>query len=283
MSVQDVAKMYQEGTIKVIKNPKDTFKFGCNQCGNCCTGKMDIMLTPYDIFRIAKGLNITGEEVADKYLSFHIGAESKFPIAMIKFKKPHPFFPLQVCPFINIMNGKPEAKCSVHAFKPFNCAIYPLGRVSKIDVKTGVAEFEYIVQGPDCQCDKTQEHTLEDWLKMFSLEESEKVSLEWTNFLAEATRVTRKVSDLRLEMAEMIYNVLVQLIYVKYDPKTSKEPYEEMIDKLAKAKELLSKFNELSEAFGNPKFNESSGDYDMKTPGPEKLKALMESIKSKSF
>ena len=32
----------------------DTFKFNCTLCGKCCKDREDILLTPRDIFRLAK-------------------------------------------------------------------------------------------------------------------------------------------------------------------------------------------------------------------------------------
>ena len=33
--------------------PGQTFRFHCTQCGDCCRNREDILLTPYDLFRIA--------------------------------------------------------------------------------------------------------------------------------------------------------------------------------------------------------------------------------------
>ena len=37
----------------------DEFPFGCSMCGKCCINREDIMLTPRDIFRMAKELKMT--------------------------------------------------------------------------------------------------------------------------------------------------------------------------------------------------------------------------------
>lgn len=37
-------------------NADDSFKFHCTQCGKCCINRDDILLSPQDLFRIAKKL-----------------------------------------------------------------------------------------------------------------------------------------------------------------------------------------------------------------------------------
>lgn len=40
----------------------DIFVFHCTQCGKCCIHREDILLSPKDLFHIAKKLKITPEE-----------------------------------------------------------------------------------------------------------------------------------------------------------------------------------------------------------------------------
>ena len=39
--------------------PDDTFTFHCTQCGKCCIHREDILLSPKDLFNIAKKFQIT--------------------------------------------------------------------------------------------------------------------------------------------------------------------------------------------------------------------------------
>ena len=40
----------------------DTFKFHCDQCGKCCTHWDDIILSPMDIFKMARELKKSAKE-----------------------------------------------------------------------------------------------------------------------------------------------------------------------------------------------------------------------------
>ena len=58
----------------------DTFKFHCDQCGKCCTHREDIILSPMDIFKMAKELNIAPTDFFREYCVTHIGDNSRMPI-----------------------------------------------------------------------------------------------------------------------------------------------------------------------------------------------------------
>lgn len=47
--------------------PDSSFRFHCTQCGKCCINRDDIILSPLDLFRIAKELNLSMEEVLKQY------------------------------------------------------------------------------------------------------------------------------------------------------------------------------------------------------------------------
>ena len=52
----------------------DTFKFKCQQCGQCCMNRHDIIINPFDVYNGAKYLGITPEEFIITYLHADLGA-----------------------------------------------------------------------------------------------------------------------------------------------------------------------------------------------------------------
>lgn len=52
----------------------DTFSFSCNQCGKCCINREDILLSPFDLYRMSKKLNMTPNEFVAQYGEAYIGA-----------------------------------------------------------------------------------------------------------------------------------------------------------------------------------------------------------------
>lgn len=91
---------------------QDTFWFKCNGCGECCKHREDILLTPYDIFRICRFLRVKLDEFIETYCNLYIGSNSKLPIVSLRTSS--------VCFFL--MHGK----CLIHEVKPTVCALYPL-------------------------------------------------------------------------------------------------------------------------------------------------------------
>ncbi len=51
----------------------DTFEFECRQCGQCCHNRNDLILTAYDIFRIARHMSAAPLGIIEKYCESYIG------------------------------------------------------------------------------------------------------------------------------------------------------------------------------------------------------------------
>ena len=58
----------------------DTFAFHCTQCGKCCIHRTDIILSPRDIFKMAKELKLSNSDFLRKYCSMHIGPTSRMSL-----------------------------------------------------------------------------------------------------------------------------------------------------------------------------------------------------------
>lgn len=56
--MDEVIKEAIKGYGAKIVELEDRFEFHCTQCGKCCTNREDILLTPRDLFRAAKELNM---------------------------------------------------------------------------------------------------------------------------------------------------------------------------------------------------------------------------------
>ncbi len=161
-----IAEQYERGELPVLGR-KDTFEFACIQCGECCRNREDILLNPFDIFRLCKAKEMTVVEFFKKYCELYTGESSKLPLAIIKFRPVYEFGSDRVigtrCPFLGQKDGLHF--CRVHKDKPFVCFSYPLGRVQKCKAKP-----EYILQ-TDGTCKgamKAKEEgihqVVEDWM-----------------------------------------------------------------------------------------------------------------------
>lgn len=123
----------------------DTFCFSCTpdkECFTACCHDLNLVLMPYDIFRLKHRLGITSQEFLDRYTSVHVGQGSGLPVVMLQMEGPY-----LKCPFLEEGKG-----CSVYEDRPGACRTYPLARIAaRSKDREGVDEFYYLVREPDCQ------------------------------------------------------------------------------------------------------------------------------------
>lgn len=196
---EKIINLLQKNSLK----EEDTFEFGCIQCGQCCHNRHDILLQPFDLFRIAKYLGQDISTIINKYCDGYIGENSKMPILRAK-----PKIHDAVCPFLR------KGKCSVHEVKPAVCALFPLGRATAPN-----GEMRYFIQNVHCNAEKTTVK-VKDWLDMFHLRESEQPAKLWGTALLRLSTGKQKCK-FSPEEEERLNIMLFGILYVKYD--TEKE------------------------------------------------------------
>ena len=194
----------------------DTFKFHCDQCGKCCTHREDIILSPMDIYKMAKELKMTPVEFYHEYCVFNIGEHTRMPIVRLasEGKDTH-------CVLLK------NHRCSVHKVKPAVCAMFPLGRYMSFEKDDYNAEsidtskVKYLLQPPECG-DESETHTVREWLSGFDIKLEDEAFVQWQKAIS---RFSNKFKELEkkqdmLTMMEIWFVVRVSL-YLQYD--TSKE------------------------------------------------------------
>ena len=145
----------------------DEFGFECKQCGQCCMNRNDIILMPYDVYKIAKALNITTKEFLQKYTKNTFGYTSHMPICVLK-SEDNGF-----CPFLKFdyLSGNNKFKCSINDYKPGVCYNHPIGiitdgnedvDISNIDDVKNI-HFIKVKQCANSHSDKM--HKVSDWVK----------------------------------------------------------------------------------------------------------------------
>lgn len=194
-------------THKRAMKPGQTFRFHCDQCGDCCRNREDILLTPFDLFRIAGQLGITPGEVVKRYCEVYLGSSSHFPVVRLL-----PVGEDKACPFLK------DNRCSIHANKPTVCALFPLGCAMQYGALKGDQERKlfYILQDVDCGL-RDQTHTVEEWLGEFDLENSEAWFIEWTNTLEKLVILIQQFEEmLSPKLMQKLMNLIFAGIYLTY-------------------------------------------------------------------
>lgn len=190
-----------EETFPVLQT-EDVFSFACNGCGGCCRGREDIVLSGYDLYRIAGYLRLPMQVVVGAVCRHYYGKNSLMPVVRLQ--------PLENaqhnCPFLY------ENRCAIHEVEPLVCALYPLGQ--QIELDGTVAYFAQTVHcGGEVFAAK-----LGDFLARYEISKREALDVEWAFTCITLARTLKELAP-RLTNAQLsraqcrIYDAL----YIKYD------------------------------------------------------------------
>lgn len=142
----------------------EKFLFACNEkvpCFNRCCAELTLPLTPYDVLRLCRNLEIPSEGFLQNYTKLRTFPDTGFPLPLLKMQEG----PGEICPFVT------PAGCALYEDRPGACRTYPLGRGTKMGEGGKVVERFFIVQEEHC-CgfDEGKYWTAQEWLKDQGLE-----------------------------------------------------------------------------------------------------------------
>lgn len=206
----------------------EPFHFRCRGCGKCCKNRDDVLLTPADLFRIAKHFGKTPAEIINEYCDCYIGGTSRFPIVRLR-----PKGKTRACPFLV------EKRCLVHKSKPTVCALYPLGRSTATSEKDGIPEGpKYLLQQVDCGS-RSKTMTVRKWLEKFNIPLHDEFQIMWHALISDASGFFRQLdSSVSKELLDEMQNALGQSLYTKYD--TSQDFLPQFENNVESARELMA-------------------------------------------
>ena len=145
----------------------DTFSFACQPgicCFNKCCGDVNIFLSPYDVLRMKKRLEMDSSEFLDKYTIMPVHKDMKTPVVMLRMNDDE----AKTCPFLT------DAGCGIYSDRPWPCRMYPLGLASSKDTPDGWQgeRFYFLLQEEVCKgFDESKEWTVRQWMEDQGIEE----------------------------------------------------------------------------------------------------------------
>ena len=98
--------------------PEHVFTFKCHTeiaCFTQCCRDITIVLTPFDILRLKKGLGVSSDEFLEKYTIILPQKNRLIPLVILKMNETD-----KKCPFVR------EQGCSIYEERPWPCRMYPL-------------------------------------------------------------------------------------------------------------------------------------------------------------
>ena len=192
----------------------------CKGCCDCCKGMGDsVILDPYDVCRLSRGLGKQSQELIGTVLELGVSDGNILPHLMMKGKE-------ESCVFLN-----EEGRCSVHAIRPGFCRLFPLGRYYTED------GFKYIIQIHECAKKNRSKIKVKKWIDTPDLKNYEKFVNDWHYFLLDVQEVLYNAED-----PDLIRNLnlfVVNRFYLKpYDQ--NQDFYIQFYERLKEGKELLA-------------------------------------------
>jgi len=157
---------------------KSAFKFKCHKDVKCftkCCRGIRIVLTPYDIIRLKKNLQLTSEEFLAIYTEPQLLEKTDLPMVLLKLLDDDQ----NSCPFVR------DEGCIVYEDRPTTCRYYPLG-VAALQHKEGADDegFFFFVNEPHCLgFEEDQKWTVAEWRKDQGVDLHDDINAEWTDLV----------------------------------------------------------------------------------------------------
>lgn len=202
----------------------DMAKVGCDDCKGCsacCQGMGDsVVLDPYDIYRLTTGLNCKMEDLLVDKLDLNVVEGIILPnLKMNQYG--------ERCSFLN-----EEGRCSIHAYRPGICRIFPLGRIYEN------GSFQYFLQIHECKKDNRTKVKVKKWIDTPEPLKNEKFINEWHYFLKD---ISVKLPSLSEESVKQIDMYLLNAFFITLY-QGNRDFYEQFEERMSIAKEVLKQF-----------------------------------------
>ena len=98
--------------------PDDEFTFACHSglpCFSTCCADVNIILTPYDVLRLTRRVDLETKDFLDKHTLIPISKDLHLPVVLLKMEGD-----AKRCPFVG------DEGCTVYESRPWACRMYPV-------------------------------------------------------------------------------------------------------------------------------------------------------------
>jgi Fe-S-cluster containining protein len=157
---------------------KSRFKFKCHPGVSCfteCCRGINIILTPYDVIRLKKRLDLPSDQFLAIYTKPHLLEKTDLPVVTLKQLDDDQ----ESCPFVR------DDGCILYEDRPTACRYYPLGTAS-LQHKEGADDegFFFFVHEPHCQgFEESCQWSVSEWRHDQGVDLRDEVNFEWTDLV----------------------------------------------------------------------------------------------------
>ena len=150
----------------------------CKGCSDCCKGMgKSIILDPYDVYRILKTEGIRFEQLLQKTVELSVVDGIILPNLKMTEDTDR-------CAYLN-----EEGRCSIHAYRPGLCRLFPLGRCYS---ENG---FQYFLQSNQRSKKTRTKVKVSKWIDTPDLKRNQQFILDWHNFLKNVEEYLNSVAQ----------------------------------------------------------------------------------------
>lgn len=191
----------------------------CQGCSSCCQGMgQSIVLDTLDIWNLKKNLGVGFEALIEKHIELNVVDHIILP--NLKMNKKN-----ECCNFLD-ENGR----CSIHAFRPGICRIFPLGRIYE---KGG---FQYFLQVNECHKTNRSKIKVSKWIDCKEVKRNQQFIAKWHYLLKDVEQMI-----LASEEEDALRKVSMYLLHQFYtrDMIGDSFDYQQVEEKIEQAREDL--------------------------------------------
>lgn len=200
----------------------DMVRAACNDCEGChaCCEDMgdSIILDPLDVYLLQKNLGTPVQELIEKKIELRMVDGLILPNMMMSEET-------NCCVFLN-----PEGRCSIHAFRPGICRVFPLGRIYDED------GLSYFLQKEGCVKPNRSKVKVSKWLDTPELRKNQQYLIDWHDFRKQMEAVIEDTEDEK--MVKTITMFLLNTFFIQpYD--VNVDFYEQFYARLERIRAVL--------------------------------------------
>ncbi|MBF0100363.1 MAG: YkgJ family cysteine cluster protein [Desulfobacterales bacterium] len=157
---------------------KDRFSFMCHKglsCFTSCCRGINILLTPYDILRLKKRLELSSQEFLSLYTEVNLLEKTDIPVVSLKMLDDEK----NSCPFVR------DDGCLIYLDRPSTCRYYPLGVVSLSHKEHNQEEdFYFFINESHCRgFEENREWSIEEWRVDQGVDIQDAINAGWTDLI----------------------------------------------------------------------------------------------------
>ena len=200
----------------------------CKGCSACCHGMGEsIILDPYDLWRLTANLKVTASELLQEKLELHVVDGMILPNLRMNPNT-------SACGFLN-----EAGRCSIHAYRPGICRLFPLGRYYEdaAAVTSGGREagsFRYFLQIYECPMPNKTKVKVCKWVDTPQLDQYEGYIRTWHTFLE---TVEAQLPQMEEEQVKNVNLFVLKLFFLK--PYEDGDFYPQFAARMAMAQDAL--------------------------------------------